>query len=301
MNAFMNPTLSDKEVWINTVAERNFLIDGYKEGVRYVNRMYNAGLIDKDWPLYKDMDTGPVDLIKSGVVGAFCWNWDVIYRESYNLLTDLRKNVPNADYVPVDCIQSPDGVTRKVSYDIIGLNYFIPAASKNTEAAMRYLNWFSKYENYHFVQAGPEGITHTIGADGIIKLDPMAAKDPTWIVNSSQNIDYTMMMNGLFLESDEASIRALASGYSWPADLIQNAYNTAMINAKPPVYAKPTSSLSVAGPLVQTLQDKARVIYTQAITAPANQFDRVYDAGIQDWLSSGAEAVRTERRQKYPN
>jgi putative aldouronate transport system substrate-binding protein len=74
-----------------------------------------------------------------------------------------------------------------------------------------------------------------------------------------------------------------------------------MINAKPPVYAKPTSSLSVAGPLAQTLQDKARVIYTQSITAPANQFDRVYDAGIQDWLSSGAEAVRAERRQKYPN
>jgi hypothetical protein len=32
-----------------------------------------------------------------------------------------------------------------------------------------------------------------------------------------------MNMNGLFLESQEASIRALAAGYSYPADVIQRA------------------------------------------------------------------------------
>jgi putative aldouronate transport system substrate-binding protein len=300
MEAFINPNLSDKERWITTVVDRNLLVEGYKEGVRFANRMYNANLIDKDWPLYKDMDTGPVDIIKSGVVGAFCWNWDVPYRESYNLLTDLRKNVPNADYIPVDCIQSSDGKTHTTSYDIVGLNYFIPASSKNPNAAMRYLNWLAKYDNYHFIQTGPLGITHTIGSDGVVKLDPSAPADPSWIMNSSQNIDYTIMMNGLFLESDEASIRALAAGYSAPADVIQNAYNVSLANSRPPVFVKPTSALTVAGPLAQTLQDKGKVIFTQSINCTPENFDRIYDAGIADWLASGAQAIMDERRAKYP-
>jgi hypothetical protein len=41
-------------------------------------------------------------IIKSGRAGSFCWDWDTPYRESYNIITDLRKNVPNGDYVPID-------------------------------------------------------------------------------------------------------------------------------------------------------------------------------------------------------
>jgi putative aldouronate transport system substrate-binding protein len=159
----------------------------------------------------------------------------------------------------------------------------------------------AKYDNYHFIQTGPAGVTHSIGADGVVKLDPMAASDPTWIMNSAQNIDYTMIMNGLFLESEEASIRALAAGYSWPADIIQRSYTTALTNARPMVVAQTATPLTVAGPLAQTLADKGRVMLVQMITCPPNQFDSVWDAQIRDWLGSGAQAVLDERRAKYPN
>jgi putative aldouronate transport system substrate-binding protein len=303
MESFINPNISDKDRWIYSVMngqERYFLMDGYKEGVRFANRMYNAGLIDRDFPLYRTMDDA-VPIIKSGRVGSFNWDWDTPYRESYNLITDLRKNVPNADFVPIDPMQSSDGVTHKSAYDSIGLFYFIPAASRNPEAALRYLNWMARYENYHFIQTGPAGVTHTIGDDGVIKLDPMASSDPAWIMNSAQNIDYTMIMNGLFLETEEASIRALAAGYSWPADIIQRTYTTALTNARPAVVVKTQTPLTVAGPLAQTLTDKARVMYVQMITCPPNQFDTVWDEQLRDWLASGAQAVLDERIAKYPN
>jgi putative aldouronate transport system substrate-binding protein len=41
------------------------------------------------------------------------------------------------------------------------------------------------------------------------------------------------------------------------------------------------------------------VIYTQSIPASRADFDRVYDAGIADWLRSGAQAIIDERRAKY--
>jgi hypothetical protein len=51
--------------------------------------------------------------------------------------------------------------------------------------------------------------------------------------------------------------------------------------------------------LNQNLQDKAKAFVIQAIIAPAEDFDRVYDASVADWLASGAETVRRERLEKY--
>jgi putative aldouronate transport system substrate-binding protein len=161
---------------------------------------------------------------------------------------------------------------------------------------MRYLNWLAKYENYHFIQTGPEGIVHTI-VDGVPKLNPAAGGG--WIQNSAQNIDYTPMMNGLFLETEEESIRAIASGYPWPAERVFDAYNAAMTNAIPGPVITTSSPLVAAGPLNQTMVDKSVVIFVESITTSQSNFDRVWDNGIADWLRSGAQDIVNERREKY--
>ncbi|MDR3302838.1 MAG: extracellular solute-binding protein [Treponema sp.] len=295
MEPFIDPKLSDKERWINNVAERNFLVAGYKEGLRFMNTLFNEGLVDRDFPLYKDAET-PTNLIKSGVVGSFSGNWDDIYREPNGMLTDLKKNVPAADIRPVDCITSADGITHKPSYDAAGVNLFIPLSCKNPDAAMRYINWLARYENYHFIQTGPEGTVHEI-VDGIPKLIPNAPDG--WIQNSAQNIDYTLSMNGLFLGSDESNIKALANGYSWPADRIVEAYSMSMNNARPGIVVVTKNPLVVAGPLTETLTQKGMVIYTQAITCAADRFDSEYDRLVADWLSSGAQKIIDERAANF--
>jgi putative aldouronate transport system substrate-binding protein len=295
LESFIDPSISIKDRWVNSVVERYNLIPNYKEGIRFLNRMYNAGLIDKDFPLYRDDDILN-NHIRSGAVGAFGHNWDQVFRESDRLLSDLRKNVPDAEWIALDCMTSVDGVTHKICYDPAGVNYFIPKASKNPDAAMRYLNWLAKYENFHFIQTGPEGIVHTI-VDGVPKLNPMASDG--WIQNSAQNIDYTPIMNGLFLETEEDSIKALTTAYPWPADMIIGAYNVALTNARPSPVIVPSSPLTTAGPLNQTLQDKSKAFVVQSIVAPESDFDRVWDSNIADWLSSGAETIRRERAEKF--
>ena len=295
LESFIQPGLSVRDRWVNTVVDRYFLLPGYKEGVRFLNKMWNAGLIDTDFPLYREEESMK-NLIKSGVVGAFGHNWDQIFRESERLLTDLQRNVPDAMWIAVDCMTSSDGITHKISYDPAGVNYFIPNSSKNPEAAMRYLNWLAKYENYHFIQTGPEGIVHTM-VDGVPKLNPSAGEG--WIQNSSQNLDYTPMMNGLFLETEEESIKAIAAGYPWPPEMVMEAYNVAMTNARPGPVIATSSPLTVAGPLNQTLVDKSNTFVVQSIVAPSANFDREWEKGIADWLASGAEAVRQERAEKF--
>jgi putative aldouronate transport system substrate-binding protein len=49
------------------------------------------------------------------------------------------------------------------------------------------------------------------------------------------------------------------------------------------------------------LSDKGVVIFANSITCAPAQFDAVYDAGVKDWLASGAQAIIDERRAKIPN
>ncbi|MDR1399749.1 MAG: extracellular solute-binding protein [Treponema sp.] len=299
LDTFVNVNVSDKERWIHTVIDRGFLVPGYKEGVRFVNQLYSEGLIDPDFPLYgSDYSAGA--LMRSGIIGSWSGDWDDTYREPNGVLSSLKKNISNANIIPVDCLTDANGKTAKSIYDRAGVFYFIPASSKNPEAAARYLNWMAKYENYHFIQTGHEGITHTIGSDGVIKLDPNALKDPSWIMNSNQNIDYTMPMNGLFMETDEASIRALAAGYTYPADLIQRAYEVALTNGQPSLVVQTASPLLAAGPYVQVLTAKVATMFTAMVMCSPSQFDSVWDSSIKDWLSSGAQAIIDERQAKYP-
>jgi putative aldouronate transport system substrate-binding protein len=295
LDSFIDPTISDRDRWVNTAVERSFVVPGYKEGVRFLNRMYNAGLVDLQFALYRDSQKLYND-VKSGIVGAFIQNWDQIYRDSDKVLADLQANIPGADLVPVDCFTSTDDITHKTSYDAAGAFFFVPKGSKNPDAAMRYLNWLSKYENYHFIQVGPEGIVHTL-VDGIPKLDPNASGG--WIQNSAQNIDYTIMMNGLFLGTQEESIRALASGYTWPADIIFNAYSLSMKNARPGLVVSPKSPLTQEGPVAETLTTKATEVYARSIQAKPVEFDAVYDTQVREWLSMGAQTIIEERAEKY--
>jgi putative aldouronate transport system substrate-binding protein len=58
-------------------------------------------------------------------------------------------------------------------------------------------------------------------------------------------------------------------------------------------------SLSAAGPVVQTLIDKGNVMLAQAVTVSPADFDRVWEARLKDWLSSGGRAVIDERLEKF--
>jgi len=292
IESFVDPNLSDKERWINTVVERQYLLPGYKEGVRFLNKMYHEGLIDNQFALYKD-DTDSDNLIKMGVVGSFIHNWDQPYRDTPGLLRDLRQNVPDAEIVSIDPFQNAEGKTVKGLYDSAGVNFFVPAFSKNVEGALRYINWLSKFENRSYLQLGDEGVTHVI-ENGVPKLIPAEGEK---IMNSPQNIDYTIMINGLDLGDEELNVKAIASGYTVEPELVITAYENAMRNGRPAIIVPVT--LSAAGPYTQTLIDKGNELMARAITAAPEEFDAVWDAGIEDWLNSGAREIIEERRLKY--
>lgn len=291
--SFVDPNLSAKDRWVNTVVDRENLLPGYKEGVRFLNKMYNEGLIDPEFPLYND-DVTSENLSKSGVVGAFIHNWDQAYRESPGIYKDLAANVAGGEYVTIDPFVNSAGKTYKSCYDPAGLNFFIPTFSKNVDGALRYMNWMAKFENRYFLQTGNEGVTHEM-VNGIPKVISTSGPE---IMNSAMNIDYTFVINGLDTGDPDKNGQALTMSYAVDSQIVKTAYDNSLKDAQP-MQVVPGLTLTASGPVTQTLIDKDKSLLCEAITASPDKFDTVWDAGIADWLASGAQAVIDERAAKY--
>ncbi|MDR0503874.1 MAG: extracellular solute-binding protein [Treponema sp.] len=280
--------MNDRDRWVYNIADRYIYMNGYKDGVKEMNKWYNEGLIFKDFPLMVTAEDF-YNQIKSGVVGAFCQNWDMPYRTDYRILEDLRKNVPSADYIPIDIVNNKDMM------DKVGLQIFIPEFSPNKDAALKYLNWLAKPENYGFLQLGQAGINHEM-VSGVPRTLAAPAQHP-WIQNSPNNIDYTMPMNGVELGSTELNGRALGLGYgSISADVVSNAFVISTRNARAPAVFQATTRVNQYS---NDLKEQADDLIAKAITCPPRDFDKVWDAGIKAWLSSGGQEVYDERASLY--
>jgi putative aldouronate transport system substrate-binding protein len=113
-------------------------------------------------------------------------------------------------------------------------------------------------------------------------------------MNSGNNIDYTMPMNGVELLDLEKNSRALAFSYgNTHPELIVNANSISIANGRAPVVFQAVTTKD--GIYSQTLRDKADVLIAQAVTASPANFDSVWDAGMREYLSSGAQEVMDER------
>ncbi|HKM22247.1 MAG TPA: sugar ABC transporter substrate-binding protein, partial [Lachnospiraceae bacterium] len=48
-----------------------------------------------------------------------------------------------------------------------------------------------------------------------------------------------------------------------------------------------------------TLIEKRNIVFDTAVAAPVADFDSVWDAGMDDYLSSGGQAIMDERTEKW--
>ena len=282
--------MSDRDRWVYNIHERFLMVPGFKEGVREMNKWYNERLIYQDFPLMTTADDF-YNQMKSGVVGSFAQNWDLPYRQDYLINEELARNIPGAEFVPVDL-----NLNNKEMMDKAGLHMFIPQFSRNHIGALQYLNWLSKPENFNFLQIGAEGMNHVMrdGAPNIFAMPP----GHMWIQNSAQNIDITMPLNGVEMGSPELNARVLALSYGRTSpDVIVNAYTISTSNARAGMVYQATTLINQ---YTQVLQDKADALLAQAIRTSPATFDNVWDTGYRDWVSSGAQEVFDERSRLFP-
>jgi len=296
--AFVPNDITDKDLFIYGFDDRHLLYPGFKEGIRVLNKWYNEGLIWKDFPLYPAGDPTEDNLMKSGYVGAFIHNWDYPYRNGDDSIhANLQRIVgPDAAYIAVEAFPNDAGVYRKFLSGPIDRKVFFPATNDEPIASLLYLNWITKVENRIFLQFGEEGVTHEKMPDGSYKT---LATTGEKIMNSPNNIDYTITYNGLNLGDPDLTVKSIANGYAGVDKRYIEIAHQITTNEGRIGKNVSVGEIKAESGQGQALKEKRDAFLNQAVVAPVSDFDKVYDSGMDDYLKSGGQAIIDERKAAW--
>lgn len=300
LTSFVPDATTDKELYLRGFDDRHILYPNYKEGVRVLNKWYNEGLIWKDFPLYPAGDATEDNLIKAGYVGAFMHNWDYPYRSGEDSIqANIQRNVgPEAGFIAIEPFKNDAGIYRKFLSNPIDRKVFLPATNDEPLASLLYLDWITKLENRMFLQFGEEGVTHEVLESGALKALAVQGEK---IMNSPNNIDYTITINGLDTGDPEKTVLSIASGYAAvDPSFIQTAFAATTHDGRVVQHYNVGTIKSEEG-VGTALKEKRDAFLDQAVIAAADQFDAVFDSGMEDYLASGGQAIIDERTEAFPN
>ena len=298
IESFIDPEISDREFYINGFDDRKLTQNGTKEAIRLLNKWYNDGLLWDNFALYGSGDTTEDDNMKAGYVGVFTHNWDYPFRNGVDSINaNLQRNVgPDAKYVAIDPFTSSDGSHTKFVPGPVDRKVFFPLTNDEPLACLLYLDWISDPEHIEYLQIGEEGVTHNVLESGAIQT---VAATGDAIMNSGMNIDYTITCNGLKLADPEKT-------------QLSKAYNYAEIDpeivAQADTYAQTdlhfiknvnVGAIEAEAGIGDTLSSKRDQVFDQAVVAPVDKFDEVWDDFLEDYLSSGAQDIMDERAEKW--
>lgn len=268
---------------------------GFKEGIRFLNQMYNDGLISPEFAL----DGGDYDIliedITTGKVGSFTRNilWPIDKHSGDKSLFDLMKeNVPEGEWVEVDCFTNQYSGKTDKPVDNPVLSYVaIPAASEVVDEAVMFLDWLIQPEQLFALQYGIEGETYDM-VDGV----PVARSEEEFNKAGVKVFGrQTVMMRRL--PGKELSWKGRALDTTQP-EIALDALASSEVNG---FYRNPPLPVAVeaVGKYVPTLRKEWQTQVTKMVMCSPEEFDMVWEEGVKAMELNGAVEVAEGKRQAY--
>lgn len=274
--------------------DSNWLLPGYKDAVKYVNKMYNAGLISPGFATDKDGKQLDAD-ISNGKVGAFTTNWDGPYRTAPGTYTNLKKNVPDAELIPIDPWTNDAGQQPKNGYSPNGMFIIVPKSSKNVDLAIQYLNWMADPKVTIFLQNGEEGVDYNM-VNGIPKQTGTTNSGDK-MMTVANNLDYDILTNGIELGDQEKNAAAISSGYPGFEKDVENALKIGMNGYYTNYfYSMPNSADAKYNTQLKSVSAQ---MLAKLITAKPAEVDSLYESLVKDYMAQGGQAVYDEYVKNY--
>lgn len=271
--------------------------DGYEDYVVFLNKLYNEGLVTKDFAM--DKSDLQWQSVTSGLAGGYTYNYDHPIRVSPGILASLQAIDANAMLRPLNCFESVTDPTKyyHAMYAPNGIFTFVPVFAKNPEAAIMYLDWLCQYDTIYFLQNGEEGHHYKLNDQGIPVLLDVA--DDTKF-NSMQNIDYTLLTNGQEFDDVNLRIAAQAASYQGYESLFEEEYNVG--------YTDPLTTsfhfdvVLKADSQFSTYLDEFKLeLLTKAVMASPEECLNVFHTLRDQYMSEGGQAVMEEKIAAWDN
>ncbi|WP_059044407.1 extracellular solute-binding protein [Paenibacillus rubinfantis] len=269
------------------------LLPGFKNALQFMNKLYNEGLISKDFALDTDKKKLGED-VSSGKVGFFSEDDVNPFYENGSYAT-LQQNVPGSILKSVDVFTNSEGKHAKPMYNPNGMYIMVPKTSERAVEAIKYLEWMASDDHLFHMQNGIEGENYTM-VDGVpVVMENQTEEAINRLYNSG---DMAIISNGKQLGNDELNMKARAmqfpTQYQKDVAEAQTIANTDLI--QPIVMSKPIEAQTKYG---TTLQEKFHEMLVKVTMTKPDQFESVYESMLKDYMASGGQAILDERTAVY--
>ncbi|MBQ6384139.1 MAG: hypothetical protein IJJ42_11210 [Clostridia bacterium] len=112
--------------------------------------------------------------------------------------------------------------------------------------------------------------------------------------NSMQNLDYTLLINGQWLDTEEKTMKAQALSYQGYADEYADMYEVGNQDLIPQSF-KIRASLPAEAQYNTTLKDFHREILVRCAMCKPEEVHDLFQQLVQEYLNRGGQAVMDER------
>lgn len=292
-HSFLQSVTGEKEY--NTAsAAFTYKDDGAVEYFRFINKLYNEGLIEPEYYTISEPSSETDRLLVNGSVGI------VEANVNYNvdplrgsLLQTLKETEPDAEYVSFAPLQNVnDGQVYNPVYAPSGMFISIPRTAENVEACITYLDWLATKEGGFTIYHGMEGEHFNYSDDVPVVIDmDYNATDKDWIRD-----DMFLVGNSGYYFTEKDFTLAMAQSYGEWADYVIDNYANAGAGTLrySPVYS---SEVRIEHSTELNLANDEYVV--KCITCKVEEFDALMEAYRAALKDAGAEEVWEDYAAHY--
>lgn len=283
-----------EEEFASKFNQGRWVMPGYKEGIRFLNKLYNEGLLYQDFFL----DGSGNQLVKEviqGNVGTLIHNFDMPYRQSPGWVAEMVQNVPTAELVPMDPFENYAGKHVKMKYPPAGINIMVPIFNKDkAENVIKYLDWMASDPSIvKLLQNGELGKHYNAETPEGIPMDKIPNDDLPNELKFHWH-DFSIITTGAFeYGNQDINIKAQAMSYPGFENYIVEAMKIAFTDS----FLAPRfdTVIETEAKYTPNLNAKGAEIFVKSITAAPDSFDKIYDTLVQEYLDMGGQAVIDEK------
>ncbi len=283
------PELSEKDAYIYSENLKIFAPGGV-DGLKQMNQLYSEGLIAKDFAADITTDIY-MQNVSAGNVGFALDDTTRIF----DYVPALKSLVPDAEFVAVNCFDTPEGDYCNPTEPLFGMFVMVPAKSANkVDAVMKYLNWLADAANAENVAFTPD---HTLSDAGVpvgLTEDELFAKGYPGTAADLNIVNEHFA----YVDNKDAVVSTWVKGNAWSDEEYFNSFYDVLTTDQ---YLYPTFPviLEAEATYLANVKKLAIEYVYKLISCDPGEFDTLQKSEYQNLVNAGLEKIFEERAAYY--
>ncbi|MDD3334783.1 MAG: extracellular solute-binding protein [Eubacteriales bacterium] len=300
---------ADETEWVkeSSLGTPAFTMEATKRMLKRFNAEYHQGWYSSEFDLAVTMD-GAASQEQTDFINGKTYSYGGYMSANVDWLNAFYEKNPDAKLAiqDPDCVLEEGVATPATRADnpfgmIVGFSSY--ATADQLKAAWMYMEWMVQPEVLFVMENGIEGVTYTLGEDGLPVVNGDYRGDE--MLNHNMNIDMTCVahaskVNGT-VEQSIAAITPKGIPQDFNAEMTATFAKSKAYALEGYAYSDPVFAVAIESEseYSATLLSLYQGYFSQLIKCEPAEFDALYDQLCQEYLDAGYQEILDERLAAY--